>query len=101
MTADARQVIRAELDRLKRERLLRAGLLQLCPECEQPIQDDAPTANCKRCWHRERRRRGIVEEHGTGGYAAGCRCDLCRKAVKLYRREHRRQAREQLGQVAA
>lgn len=99
MTAAARSAIRAAIDQAKRDRLIRAGLIQLCPECSNPIQDGAPSPNCKRCWHRERRRLGIVVEHGTGGYAAGCRCEDCRLAVRDYRRSWRARQREQ--QVAA
>lgn len=33
-----------------------------------------------------------VATHGYGGYSAGCRCDVCRTAKRLYMRDKRAKA---------
>lgn len=36
----------------------------------------------------------VIRKHGTGGYAMGCKCDVCRGETAAYRARKRAEARE-------
>jgi len=93
LTADLRAELRAAVDRRVRELVADAdGIAGRCRGCQCLYEEQS--AGCETCWDRHRRYRVLAEvragnlegrPHGSGLYARGCRCLVCRSADSLRR----------------
>lgn len=90
----ALQLFEMQIDRLRRQLISAAPLVQRVYVAPPPVAPKAPT---RRYVDRlPRRKRRIGDKHGTlAEYTNGCRCDDCKIANALYQRMYHQQRKAQ------